>query len=86
MNSSFINLLFIPLFALGVAIVVSAVYYYARFLEKTSYEKVIELAKEVFLNRDNIAKELEEKTKILGERILFSVRYASKLLENKSNE
>lgn len=56
---------------------------YAMDLEKASFEEIIELAKEALLNKDSIAKRLGERTEILGERSLFTVRYAAKLLEDK---
>ena len=46
-------------------------------------EEIIELAKDALQNKDKIAEELEERTKILGERSLFTIEYAARLLENK---
>jgi len=53
---------------------------YACDIDKTSSEGIIELAKEALLNKDKIAKELEEHAKILGERSLFTIKYAAKLI------
>ena len=51
-------------------------------LEKASPEQIIELAREALSTRDSISQKLEERTRILGERSLFAVRYAAELLRN----
>ncbi len=55
---------------------------YAVDLEKASPEQIVELAREALSTKDSISQKLEERTKILGERSLFAIRYAAKLLEN----
>ena len=57
---------------------------YALDFEKTSVEEIVELVKDALQKKDEIKKKLEEQTKILGERSLFTIRYVAKLLENKS--
>jgi polysaccharide pyruvyl transferase WcaK-like protein len=56
---------------------------YARDFEKTSPEEVVELIKDTLQNKEEIKKKLEERTKILGERSLFTIEYAAKLLETE---
>lgn len=55
---------------------------YAVDLEKTTTEEIIGLAEEALLNKDSIAKKLGERTKILGQLSLFTVKYAAKLLQD----
>lgn len=54
---------------------------YACDIDKINSEDIIELVKETLLNRDKITNELEERTKMLGERSLFTIEYAAKLLK-----
>lgn len=56
---------------------------YARDFEKTSSEEIVGLVKNALQNKDEIKKKLEERTKILGERSLFTIEYAAKLLGKK---
>lgn len=55
---------------------------YAVDLGKASPEQIIELAREALSTKDSISQKLEERTKILGERSLFAIRYAAELLRN----
>lgn len=56
---------------------------YALDFEKTSVEEIVELVKDALQKKDEIKKKLEERTKILGERSLFTIEYAAKLLMNE---
>ena len=56
---------------------------YALDFEKTSPEEIVAFVKGALQNRDEIKKKLKERTKILGERSLFTIRYAAKLLMNE---
>jgi polysaccharide pyruvyl transferase WcaK-like protein len=53
---------------------------YALDFEKTSAEEIVELVKDALQNKDEIKKKLEERTKILGERSLFTIEYAARKL------
>jgi polysaccharide pyruvyl transferase WcaK-like protein len=55
---------------------------YALDFEKTSAEEIVALVKGALQNKEEIKKKLEERTKILGERSLFTIEYAAKLLED----
>ena len=57
--------------------------YYLDF-EKTSVEEIVALVKDALQNKDEIRKKLEERTKILGERSLFTIEYAKKLLTTET--
>ncbi len=57
--------------------------YYLDF-EKTSVEEIVALVKDALQNKDEIKKKLEERTKILGERSLFTIEYAKKLLTTET--
>ena len=56
---------------------------YALDFEKTSLEEIVALVKDALQNKEEIKKKLEERTKILGERSLFTIEYAAGLLEGK---
>lgn len=56
---------------------------YAGDIDKISSEELIELVKDALRNKDKIKQKLEERTKILGERSLFTIEHAVTLLENK---
>lgn len=53
---------------------------YALNLENIDSREIIEFTKEALQNKEAIAKELGEKTNLLGELSLTSIRYAAKLL------
>lgn len=53
---------------------------YACDIDKTSASEIIELVEDALRNKDEIKKRLEERTKVLGERSLFTIEYAVKLL------
>jgi len=53
---------------------------YALDSEETSVEEIVQLAKTALLDKDKIKKKLQERTKILAERSLFTIQYAAKLL------
>ena len=53
---------------------------YACDIEKTSAIEIIELVEDALRNKDKIKKRLEERTKVLEERSLFTIEYAVKLL------
>ena len=53
---------------------------YAIDFEKTSPEEIVDLVKDALQDKDKIKKKLEERTKILGERSLFTIEYTAKLL------
>ena len=53
---------------------------YALDFEKTSPEEIVALVKDVLQNKKEIKKKLGERTKILGERSLFTIEHAAKLL------
>jgi polysaccharide pyruvyl transferase WcaK-like protein len=55
---------------------------YALDFEKTSAEEIVAFVKGALQNKDEIKKRLEERTKILGERSLFTIEHAAKLLED----
>lgn len=59
--------------------------YYLDF-EKTSVEEIVALAKDALQNKEEVKKKLEERTKILGERSLFTIEYAVKLLTNQNEK
>ena len=56
---------------------------YALDFEKTSAEEIVDLVKDALQNKDKIKKKLEERTKLLGERSLFTIEYAAKLLKGE---
>lgn len=53
---------------------------YACDIDKTSASEIIELVEDTLRNKDKIKERLEERTKVMGERSLFTIRYAVKLL------
>lgn len=53
---------------------------YAIDFAQASPEQIVKLVEHTLLNKDSIVKQLEERTNILGERSLFTIRYATKLL------
>lgn len=53
---------------------------YACDIDKISSEEIIELAKDALRNKDKIKQKLEERTKVLGERSLFTIEHAVRLL------
>ena len=53
---------------------------YAIDFAQASPEQLVKVVEHTLLNKDSIAKQLEKGTNILGERSLFTIRYATKLL------
>lgn len=53
---------------------------YACDIDKISSEEIIELVKDALRNKDEIKQKLEERTEVLGERSLYTIEYAVKLL------
>lgn len=56
---------------------------YACDIDKISSDGIIELVNDALRNKDMIVKKLEERSEILGERSLFTIKHAVKLLANK---
>jgi len=55
---------------------------YAVDIGKTSPEEIVALVKDALQNKEQIKRTLRERTKLLGERSLFTIKYAAELLND----